>query len=513
MMERNLLLGIDVGTTSLKAVLFDNDGRILAQGGREYATSYPRPNWAEQDPEDWWRAACAVLPEVIAAARVNPLAIAGIGVSGQAPCLAPVDSAGRPVRPAMLWLDRRAEAECTWLREQVGEEAITQVNGGRIDPYYLAPKLLWFRDHEPDLYRRTKAVLQPNGYLVYKLCGAVTMDVSHGPLTSFFDSTSLRYDASLAGAMGLDLAKMPGVYPCAEIAGEVTRQAAAATGLAAGTPVIAGMCDGTAAAVEAGLLAVGDAVEMTGQSTVLLSCSDRPYLGRELIPLVHGIPGRYLVIGAQVATGGALRWFRDQLGEVERLAAGLLGVDAFELLSQEAARSPAGANGVVFLPYMYGERSPIWDSHARGVFFGLSLSTTRADLVRAIMEGAAFGLRHNLETAAAGGFPTRSLASVGGGSRSAVWCQIKADILQLPIRLPGTAVGAPWGDALAAGVGVGVYPSFAEAIRRVVHIEREFKPEAALAAPYDALYRVYRELYPALQQSFRNLAGLMANHT
>lgn len=512
-MVRNLLLGMDVGTTSLKAVLFDEDGHILAQGSQEYPTSYPRFNWAEQDPEDWWRAACTVLPEVMAAAEANPKAIAGIGISGQAPCLTPIDGAGQPVRPAMLWLDRRAEAECTWLREHVGEESISRVNGGRIDPYYLAPKLLWFRDHEPTLYRQTARVMQPNGYLVHKLCGARTMDVSHGPLTSFFDSTALGYDAALAGEMGLDLAKMPGVHPCAEVVGEVTSQAAAATGLAAGTPVIAGMCDGTAAAVEAGLLAVGDAVEMTGQSTVLLTCSDHPYLGRDLIPLVHGIPGRYLVIGAQVATGGALRWFRDQLGDVERAAASLLGVDAFDLLSQEAERSPAGANGVVFLPYLYGERSPIWDSNARGVWFGLSLSTVRADLVRAIMEGAAFGLRHNLETAAAGGFTTRSLASVGGGSRSAVWCQIKADVLQLPVRLPATAVGAPWGDAMTAGVAVGVYPSFTEAIRRVVRIEREFRPDATVAARYDALYSVFRGLYPALRQSFQDLAGVTDNFT
>ncbi len=509
-MRRDLLLGIDVGTTSLKAVLFDSDGRTLAEGSREYATAYPHPNWAEQDPEDWWRAVCTVLPQVLAAAGADPRAIAGVGVSGQAPCLAPVDGGGRPVRPALLWLDRRAEPQCTWLRERVGEDRITGVNGGRIDPYYLAPKLLWLRDREPESYRQTAAVLQPNGYLVRKLCGTTSMDVSHGPLTLFFDSARLAYDAGLAEAMGLDLAKMPPVHACAEVVGEVTAIAASATGLAAGTPVIAGMCDGTAAAVEAGLLAAGDAVEMTGQSTVLLTCSDRPYLGRELIPLVHGAPGRYLVIGALVATGGALRWFRDQLGDIERAAASLTGGDAFDLLSQEAARSPAGANGVVFLPYMYGERSPIWDSNARGVFFGLSLATTRADLVRAILEGGAYGLRHNLETAAAGGFRTTSLASVGGGARSAVWNQIKADVLQLPLSLPATAAGAPWGDALAAGVAVGVYPSFDEAFARLVRRQREFRPDAALAGRYESLYAIYRGLYPALRDGFRELAEAMA---
>jgi xylulokinase len=420
----------------------------------------------------------------------------------------PVDRGGAALRPALLWLDRRAEDQCAWLRERVGAAAIAGINGGRIDPYYLAPKWLWLREYEPEIYRRTQAVLQANGYLIHKLCGAVCMDVSHGPLTLFFDSRRLCYAEGLADRMGLDLAQMPPIRPCAEVVGEVTAAAAAATGLAPGTPVIAGMCDGTAAGVEAGLLRPGDAVEMTGQSTVLLICSDEPYLGEELIPLVHGVPGQYLVVGALVASGGSLRWFRDQLGEAERLAAPLLGLDPFDLLSQEAARSPAGANGVIFLPYMFGERSPIWDSAARGVFFGLSLATKKADLVRAIMEGAAFGLRHNAETAHASGFEIARLACVGGGSASAVWNQIKADVLQVPIRLPRAAPGAPLGDALAAGVATGVYASFEDAVRRVVRVEREFAPDPALRARYDALYRVYLGLYPALRESFAALAAV-----
>ncbi len=322
-MPRNLLLGIDVGTTSLKAVLFDADGTILGAGrpgvphglsARGFTGRYPPWSCAEQDPDDWWRAACAVLPKVIVEAGADPRGIAGIGVSGQAPSVVPVRRDGTPLHPALLWLDRRAEDECAWLREHVGAQAIAGINGGRIDPYYLAPKWLWVREHRPDVYRETHVVLQANGYLVHKLCGACCMDVSHGPLTLFFDSRRLCYSADLADRMGIDLAQMPPIRPCAEVVGEVTRTAAAATGLAPGTPVIAGMCDGTAAAVEAGLRQPGEAVEMTGQSTVLLISSDKPYLGDNLIPLVHGVPGQYLVVGALVASGGALRWFRDQLG-------------------------------------------------------------------------------------------------------------------------------------------------------------------------------------------------------
>jgi xylulokinase len=509
-MQRRLLLGIDVGTTSLKALICDAEGQILAEAGREYATTYPRPNWAEQDPEDWWRAACATVSQIIAEARIDPRGIAGIGISSQAPSVVPVDEAGEVLHPALIWMDRRSEAQCTRLRNRIDGKTVADINGGRIDPYYLAPKLLWLKEHEPDCYRRTSAVLQANGYLVHRLCGTCCMDASIGPLTLFFDSRQQCYSEHLADLMGLDLAKMPRLARCTDVVGGVTTSAAAAIGLIPGTPVVAGACDGTAASVEAGLLVPGDAVEMTGQSTVLMICSDRPYLGEDLIPLGHALPDRHLVVGAMVASGGALRWFRDQLGEVEREAGRLLGVDPFELLSAEASRSPAGANRLIFLPYMFGERSPIWDTSARGVFFGLSLATRKADMVRAVMEGAALGLRHNLETAAASGFRANGLSCVGGGARSRVWNQIKADVLQMPVRVPRAPTGAPLGDAIIAGVGVGLYPSFEAAVQRVVQAEQTYVPDSTQRQLYDGLFRVYTGLYPALKLSFYDLGRVMA---
>ncbi len=504
-MTKNLLLGIDVGTTGTKAILCDLEGVLLAQAGQEYPTTYPQPNWAEQDPEDWWRATCTVVHQVLATAGVAPERVAALSVSCQAPTLVPVDASGRPVHPALIWMDRRAEAQCRWLRRHVGEERIAAVNGGRIDPYYLAPKVLWLRDKAPDAYAASAQLLQANGYIVHKLSDVFCMDHSHGPLSLFFDSTQQTWSDPLVDAMAIDRNRLPPVRPCTEVVGAVTRAAAAATGLAAGTPVVAGMVDGTAAGIEVGLLQPGQAAEMTGQSTVLLICSDRPYLGRKLIPVGHPSPGRYMVVGAQVASGGALRWFRDQLGEVERQEAARLGVDPFELLSQLAEQSPPGANRLVFLPYMYGERSPIWDTNARGVFFGLSLATQKRDLVRAIMEGAVYGLRHNVEVAAADGFVVHKLACVGGGARSALWNQIKADVLQRPIDLPRAGVGAAMGDAIVAAVGVGLYPSIEAAVARMVAPGPSYKPQPANAACYDALYRVYLGLYPALRANFREL--------
>lgn len=505
-MDKDLLIGIDIGTTGTKAIVADAHGTVQAEAGREYTTAFPQPNWAEQDPDDWWRATCAVLQQIFAQSRIDPARIAAVAVSCQAPSLVAVDREGRPLLPALIWMDRRTEAECDWLRTHVDEAAITRINGGRVDPYYLAPKLLWLRRRRPELYAVTHAVLQANGYVVHKLTGAFSMDISHGPLTLFFDSANQRWSDELLGAMELDRAKLPPVVGCMDIVGQVSDAAAQATGLAAGTPVLGGMTDGTAASVEAGLVEPGDAAEMTGQSTVLLICSDQPYLGRELIPLGHPQPGRFLVVGALVASGGALRWFRDQLGESERQEAARSGVDAYELLSRAAATSPPGANRLIFLPYMFGERSPIWDSDARGVFFGLSLATQKADLIRAVMEGAAYGLRHNVETAAAGGFAMSEMACVGGGARSALWNQIKADVLQLPVRLPRAATGAPMGDAIIAAAASGLHATLGHAVAAMVAPGPVYTPRPQHAARYQALYEIYLDLYPQLRPSFKKLA-------
>lgn len=501
-----LLVGADIGTTSIKAVLFDLAGRPLRQASQEYPTHYPQSNWAEQDPEEWWRALCSTLRRLFADGRYASSQVAALAISCQAPSMVAVDRRGKALAPAMIWMDRRSEPQCQWLRDAVGEETITRINGGRADPYYMAPKLLWFKQNQPEHYRATYQVLQANGYVLHKLCGVYCMDQSHGPISLCYDSKLGQWSDLLLDGMQIDRAKLPEVAACSQVVGEVSRVAAAATGLAAGTPVVAGMTDGTAASLEAGLVQPGDAVEMTGQSTVLLICNDQPYLGNALIPLGHAAPGRHLVVGALVASGGALRWFRDELGEVECGEAAARGVDAFELLTEQAAASPPGANRLIFLPYLFGERSPIWDSNARGVFFGLSLASHKRDLVRAILEGAAYGLRHNVETAADAGFPLATLACVGGGARSPLWNQIKADVLGRPVRLPRAAIGAPLGDAIVAAVGAGLYPSVEAAVAQMVEPGVEYQPQPEVGALYDALYEIYLGLYPALRQSFQALA-------
>lgn len=507
---KDLLVGIDIGTTSTKAIVCDAQGKLLAEASQEYPTHYPHANWAEQDPEDWWRATCFVLREIFGKQTIDAHRIAGISISAQAPTIVPVDRSGRPLTMAQLWMDRRADDECAWLAENVGEARIASINGGRIDPYYFAPKLLWLKKHEPDLLRNTHYTLLCNGYIVHKLTGAFSLDISQGPLSLFFDSANLHWSEALLDEMGLDAAKLPPIRQCSDIVGEVTSEAAAVTGLLAGTPVVAGACDGTAAGLEAGVVDIGDAVEMTGQSTVLLISSERPYLGNLLIPLVHAVPGRYLTIGATVASGGALRWFRDTLwedGEVGGRGEREKG-STFDEMTSLAATSPVGSNRLIFLPYLYGERSPIWDSDARGVYFGLSLATTKADMIRAVMEGAAFALRHNVEAAAAGGFPLKSLGCVGGGAKSTLWNQIKADVLNRPLTLPKVGVGAPLGDAMIAAAGVGIYPSVEAAVRAMVSRGDRYLPDADAARKYEEFYQIYVHLYPQIADSFRQLAAI-----
>lgn len=506
-----LLLGIDVGTTGAKAILATARGELLAQAGREYPTLYPQPNWAEQDPEVWWRAVCEVLQELLARTEIDPASVAAISVSSQAPSPVLIDGAGRPLHNALLWMDRRSQAECDWMAERLGGEQVAAINGGRIDPYYLAPKLLWLRNHRPDLYSAARCFVVTNGYINLRLTGAATLDRSHGPLTMLFDSEAGEWSPIIVEGLELDASKLPPVYSCDAVVGTVTTAAAAATGLRAGTPVLAGMVDATAAALEAGVVQPGDAMEMTGQSTVVVICSSQPYRGSELIPLGHAVAGRFFVVGATVASGGGLRWFRDHLGETERNQAALGGADAFTRLSAEAEKSPPGSNRLLFLPYLYGERSPIWDSNARGVYMGLSLATTKADMVRALLEGAAFALRHNVERAEAAGFVAPRLACVGGGARSRLWNQIKADILQRPVMLPQAATGAPMGNAILAAVTAGLHPTLEEGVAAMVRVGDAYAPNPANAAIYDDLFAVYLGLYPALRAAFAQLAACGAN--
>ena len=503
-----LLLGIDVGTSSVKAALVDPRGIVHAVGQAEYPLHHLRPAWVEQDPEDWWRGTCQAVREALAKVPHGAQRVLGLAISCQAPTLLALDRSGRPLRPAMIWMDRRAEAEIVRLAEQMGADQIYRVTGNRPDAFYVAARLLWLRDHEPEVLKQTWQFAQVNGYINYRLTGRLTLDPANAVLLQMRDYHKEEWSAALCNACGVDPSQFPEVVAAHSQQGEVTAQAAEATGLRAGTPVMAGTVDSASAALEVGVVESGIAAEMTGTSTVVIIPNDRGLTEPALIAMPHALPGIHLLLGAMVASGGCLRWFRDQFGQPEIQAAAEGKTDAFDLLTREAAEIEPGSGGVIFLPYMMGERSPLWHTNARGVFFGLTLATPKAALVRAILEGTAFALRHNMEVAMRVGAEVREVRSVGGCSRSDLWNQIKADVLGRPLLLPRTSVGSPFGCAVLAGMGVGVFPDVRKSLAEIIQLTRRFEPNPANHERYLRSYQVYRDIYEHLKGDFDHLANI-----
>jgi len=503
-----LLLGIDVGTSSAKAVLLDLRGNLCAACQAEYPLHHIRPAWVEQDPEDWWQATCKAVRETLAKVPHGSERVLGLAVSSQAPTLLPLDHSGQPLRPAMIWMDRRAESEAARLTELAGAQEIHRITGNRPDAFYVAARLLWLRNHEPEVLRRTWQFVQANGYVNYRLTGRLTMDPSHAVLLQMRNYATGEWSEALCSACGVEPAQFPEVMEAHRVQGEVTVEAAEATGLRAGTPVMAGTVDSAAAALEAGVVEPGIAAEMTGTSTVVIIPNDRGLTEPALIAMPHALPGIHLLLGAMVSSGGCLRWFRDQLGQPEVQAAIEERTDAFDLLTQQAAQVGPGSEGVIFLPYMMGERSPLWHTNARGVFFGLSLATRKAALVRSILEGAAFALRHNVEVALRAGAEVREMRSVGGCSRSDLWNQIKADVLGRPLLLPRTSVGSPFGDAILAGMGAGAFPNVRNSLLEMVQLDRRFEPNQANHERYLRIYQVFRDIYEHLKGDYDRAAAI-----
>jgi xylulokinase len=407
-------------------------------------------------------------------------------------------------------MDRRAEAEANELNELLGADTVYRVTGNRADAFYVAAKLRWFKKHEPELLAQTHFFVQITGYINYRLTNSFTLDNVHAGLLQLRDYATGEWSAALCEACGVEPTQFPPIYPGHHIQGEVTPEAAEATGLHSGTPVMVGTVDGAAAAVEAGAVEPGLAAEMTGTSTVLLMPNDGSVTEPAFIAMPHALPGMHLLLGAMVASGASFRWFRDEFGVAESNVQS--PSNPFERLTQEAATIGAGSDGVIFLPYMMGERAPIWHTHARGVFFGLSLATPRAALVRAILEGTAYALRHNVEVAQAAGVRITEIRSVGGGTRNTLWNQIKADVLGLPVLLPETSVGAPFGNAVLVGMGTGLYSDVNQTLREIIKMQSRYEPNWDNHRRYQDLYPIFRSIYEHLRDDFDHAATVRGKH-
>lgn len=502
-----LLMAIDVGTSGTRVALFTQDGAVAGSRSAEYSCQTDGPGYSQIDAEIWWESALACI-EGLKADGLPLERVAAIGVDGISWVGLPVDEAGHALSPALTWMDRRSRSQAESMVKRVGAEALFAVAGNPPDPAYIAPKMLYFKENEPDIYRRAHCFIQCNSYIVLRLTGTFSQDYSQGYGFHFFDVARRQLRGDVAEAMGVDAEKVAPFYESHQVVGGLLGSVARRTGLTADIPVVAGGLDAACCTLGAGVITPGDTQEQGGQAGGMSIDVDHALMHPRLILGCHVVPGQWLLQGGSVGGGGALRWFREQLGAWEDAAGREEGLSAYEVFSREAETVPAGCQGLCFLPYMAGERSPIWDSNARGVFAGLSYDKSRAHMVRAVMEGVAFSLQHNLETAYETGARVDTLRSVGGSANSQVWTQIKSDVTGLPIQVPFSDQATTLGAALLAGVGAGIYRDFAEAVRHTVRIQRVHEPDPAMHRRYMDFYRQYRELYQSLVPWFGRMSEL-----
>ena len=497
-MER-YLLGIDLGTSACKAAVFDREGNVIAASSQEYPVHYPGPGWAEQDPDDWWRGVCAALRKIWDSGKVQPNQIAGIGVDGQSWSAVPVDVDGKCLCPTPIWMDFRAQEICDRLNEKIGADRILDLAGNAMLPSYTTPKVLWYKENRPEVYERTERILQCNGYLVYRLTGSVTQDICQGYGWHCFNMRNGTWDFDMAREMGIPEYMLPEIYACDAVVGGVTPEAAGQTGLTQGTPVVAGGLDAACGTLAAGVLHEGETQEQGGQAGGMSICLEEYKTDPRLIMSFHVIPDRWLLQGGTVGGGSVMRWFEEEFGDYERSRAAEAGRSSLDQLNDLARQIAPGCDGLTFLPYLSGERTPIWDPDAKGVFYGLSFAKTKGHMVRACMEGVAYALRHNLETAKQAGAEAKVLRAVGGSSNSLLWTQIKADVTGCPVIVPSSDTATTLGAALLAGVGCGIYRDYEEAVALTVKQTRFHEPDPSVKAVYDKGYEAYRGLYEALK--------------
>lgn len=499
---KQYLMGIDIGTSACKVAVFDREGRVVSSASAGYPVYYPRKGWAEQDPEEWWRAVCRAVRQTLEAGKLSGGAIAGVGIDGQSWSAILVDRDGRALANTPIWMDTRAGDICQELNERVGEEAIFALAGNSLQPSYTTAKIIWYQRNLPRAYQEAEKVLQSNSYIACRLTGQMTQDLSQGYGLHCFDIQRGQWDPGMCSQLGIRPELLPDLYPCHAIIGTVTRKAAEECGLAAGTPVAAGGLDAACGTLGAGVIHPGETQEQGGQAGGMSICMDSPKADPRLILGYHVVPERWLLQGGTTGGGGVMRWLEQELGDYERMEGIRQGKSSLELFNLLAEAVEPGSGGLVFLPYMSGERSPIWDPKAKGVYYGLDFGKTKGHLIRAAMEGVAYALRHNLEAAREAGALVGELRAMGGSANSLLWTQIKSDVTGLPIIVPASDTATTLGAAILAGVGIGLYQSFEEAVDLTVETKRRHQPNPANGAVYDRSYQVYRRLY-------RDLRGLM----
>jgi xylulokinase len=505
-MSKQYWLGVDIGTYSSKGVLVDENGTVVSSHSLPHGMAMPAPSQFEHDADKvWWHDFVEIVRTLLATSGIDTKQIAGIGTSAIGSCVLPIDEGGKPLRPGILYgIDTRASAEIEELEEKLGRKAIFNRSGMHLTSQASGPKVLWIRNHEPQVYAQARWFLTSQAYLVYKLTGLASIDVyTAGGFTPLYDIFKREWVED-ASALIAPLERFPQTYWSAEVVGRVSAAAARETGLAEGTPVVCGTTDAAAEAVSAGAASAGDMMLMFGSSIFFILVTDQLHRTQRFWSSNFLEPGTYAFTGGMSTSGSLTTWFRDQFAALEIEAEKAGGPNAYSALAQAAAASPVGSKGLIALPYFEGERTPLHDPKARGVWFGLSLKHTRADIYRAIMEGVAYGIRHNLEAMAEEGVYPRRILPAGGGIHNAVWMQIVADVCDIELVIPEQLNGACYGDAFLAAAGTGLVSGLAD-IGRWVKPREIIRPNPDRHAAYKFYYQAYRDLYLSTQSLMHRL--------
>jgi xylulokinase len=504
-----IVLGLDVGTSGTKAIAMNAEGALLASALVEYPLHTPKPGWAEQDPADWKAAAFTALAQLTA--KIDAREVRGLGLTGQMHGSVFLDEAGQVLRPALLWCDQRTQAQCEAITATVGEARLIDMVSNPALTGFTAPKILWLRDNEPDIYEKVARVLLPKDYIRYVLTGEFATDVSDASGTLLFDVKNRCWHQELIGLLGIDPGFLPTPHEGTEVTGMLTAEAAERTGLPAGTPVVAGGGDQAAGGVGCGIVRPGVISSALGTSGVTFAYAENVSTDPEgrVHTFCHAVPGAWHVMGVMLSAGGALQWFRNTLCIAERAVAQETGADPYEYITHAAAQVPPGAEGLLFLPYLSGERTPHKDPYARGAFIGLSLRHTKGHMARAVLEGVAMGMRDSLDIMREMGVPIGEVRASGGGARSALWRRIMADTHGTPIHTINVEEGPSYGAAILASVAADLYGSVPEACDAIIRVVDESPVDQANADFYDMWFREYQAAYRCLAPGYKRAVELM----
>ncbi len=509
----SVTLGIDIGTSGTKTIAIDETGTILASASAEYPCDHPRPGWSEQSPELWWRATCETVKKALDKGGLKPKDVAGVGLSGQMHGSVFLDASGNVIRPALLWNDQRTAAECVEIEARAGgREALIKLVANPALTGFTAPKILWVRKNEPGNWEKVRKILLPKDYIRYKLSGTYATEVSDASGTLLLDVANRRWSRALLSKLDLDIALLPDCFESPEVSANVSAIGSKESGLAEGTPIVGGGGDQPAGAVGNGIVRNGVVSATMGTSGVVFAHADEPGfdpLGR-LQRGCHAVPGAWHVMGVVLSAGGSFQWFRNELGKAEIERAGHLGVDPYFILTDEAAIAGVGAEGLFFLPYLTGERTPHFDPDAKGAWVGLTVRHGRPHLIRSVLEGATYAMRDSLELIREMGVKIEQVRLSGGGAKNVVWRQIQADIYGADVHTLNSSEGPAFGVALLAQVGTGGFATVAEACDATIRLEERTEVDPRAQAYYVQGYRVYKQLYQDLKGSFKAIGALVA---